>query len=418
MRILLIVDCYLPSTKSSAQLVHDLALEMQRAGHAVTVLAPDETVTAPLRVTCEAGLRVARFRTERIKGAPRVLRGVREAMLSHLIWLRGRRFLRANPHDAIVFYSPSIFFGSLVRRLKRLWGCRAYLILRDLFPQWALDAGVLRRGPAYYFFKLVEVGQYAVADVVGVQSPANLAYFAGAPIRPRRLEVLYNWARVDAEVAPVSPSAAAKSNDKVVFFFGGNMGVAQDMDALVRLATALQDRSDVSFLLVGDGSEAARIKAELERRRLSNVVMSPAVSQEEYSSMLSRADVGLILLNGRLTTQNIPGKLLGYLQAEIPVLASLNEGNDLAQLLSDARAGLSSLAGDDDGLLHNALALVDNAEYRRELGANGRRLLADTFSAEAAARQILAHFDDEARERPPVRHAVRGAQAKYVEHGR
>lgn len=390
MRILIIVDCYLPHTKSSAKLIHDLALELRDAGHAVTVLTPDDSVSAPIAVTSEDGIHVARIRTGRIKGAPRVFRGLREAMLSDLLWMRSRRYFQAHEQDAIVFYSPSIFFGKLVRRLKRLWGCRAYLVVRDLFPQWALDAGVLRRGPAYYFFKLVELRQYSTADIVGVQSPANLAYFEGASFRPQRIEVLYNWARVDETPQPRAQLDSLQLNERFVFFFGGNIGVAQDMDAIIRLAATLHHRRDLAFLLVGDGSEVPRLSQEIRRRGLENIVMHPAVDQQEYARILSRVDVGLVALNGRLTTQNIPGKLLGYLQAGLPVLASLNPGNDLGPLLGEARAGLCATSGDDERMRSHALALADDAHLRRELAANARKLLRDRFSARAAARQILS----------------------------
>lgn len=399
MRILVIVDCYLPSTKSSAKLIHDLALELERTNHDVTVLAPSDDLLQAFAVSYEDGVRVARVRTKRIKGASRILRALRERALSDVMWRCGRSFFETHPHDAIIFYSPSIFFGKLVRRLKRLWRCRAYLIVRDLFPQWALDAGLIRRGPTYYFFKYMELVQYAVADVVGVQSPANLSYFDSAPIRPRKLEVLYNWARVAcaAENPPLPTQGTSRSDsipkDGIVFFFGGNMGVAQDMDAIVRLAETLRERADIRFILVGDGSETSRLRDEIRRRGLPNVVVLPAVSQGDYRAMLAQADVGLISLNPRLTTHNIPGKLLGYLASGIPVLSSLNRGNDLAQLITEAGAGISCEAGDDTALRNAALELVASSQLRRAFGENGKKLLADKFSAEAAARQIVSHFD-------------------------
>ena len=90
--------------------------------------------------------------------------------------LRGLRAspLAATKWDGVVWYSPSIFLGPVVRAVKRRCGCRGYLILRDLFPDWAVDAGVLRRGLAYRMLKRVERGQYAAADVIGVQSAANI----------------------------------------------------------------------------------------------------------------------------------------------------------------------------------------------------------------------------------------------------
>jgi hypothetical protein len=139
MRILLVVDCYYPETKSSARLAHDLAIEMLRQGNEVVVLTPSESIRGKLEITHEAGVLIARVKTGKIKGASNILRAVREATLSRTLWKHSRSLFEDYPCDLIVFYSPSIFFGGLVKKLKALWRCPAYLILRDIFPQWAVD---------------------------------------------------------------------------------------------------------------------------------------------------------------------------------------------------------------------------------------------------------------------------------------
>jgi len=194
MRILILVDCYLPSTKSSAKLVHDLAVEWVRQGHEPVVAAPDDALSTPSEISSEEGVTVLRVRTGRIKGASKVRRAINEWRLPSVLWKAGKSFFRSHPCDLVVYYSPTIFFAPLVRRLKRMWRCSAVLVLRDIFPQWAVDAGVLRRGSLpWRFFRRVEFQQYAEADVICVQSPANLAYFEQQGLAGRyRLDVLYN----------------------------------------------------------------------------------------------------------------------------------------------------------------------------------------------------------------------------------
>ena len=383
MRICVIVDCYLPSTKSSAKLVHDLAVEFRRLGHEPLVVAPDDALEVPSRETLEDGVRVFRIRTNRIKGAGLLRRGWNEMRLSSVIWKAGRDFFRANPCGLGVFYSPSIFFGALVRRLKALWGCRSYLILRDIFPQWALDAGVLRRGPAYWCFKWKERAQYRAADVIGVQSLANLKYFAG---KPHRVEVLYNWTTLE------DPPPAAHDyrrewglEGKIVFFYGGNIGVAQDMDNVMRLAQGLASDSRVAFLLVGEGSEVPRLK----RTAPPNLQIRDAVTQEEYAGMVGQFDVGLVSLDRALKTQNFPGKMLSYMLARLPILASTNPGNDVIQLIESEGAGLVSINGNDALFLDHARRLAGDEKLRGEMGGKGRALLERRFSVASAARQIL-----------------------------
>ena len=178
MRILLISVYYLPSTKSCAKLMYDLAAEFLQLGHEVIVLTPDSRLPSKLKVSDENGIKVVRIKAGKIDQAPKIIRGFNELMLSPILWHRGRKFFKANRCDLVVWYSPSIFFGSLVKKLKQLFGCRSYLVLRDIFPQWAVDAGILKKGWVHGYFRKKEMEQYDSADIIGVQSPANLDYFS------------------------------------------------------------------------------------------------------------------------------------------------------------------------------------------------------------------------------------------------
>lgn len=392
MHIAIIVDCYYPSAKSGAKLIHDLGTELRQQGHQVTIITPSEHVTENLKVTCEEGLQVARIRTGKLKGTAKIIRAYREANLSAHLWRAGKEFFRAQRCDLIVFYSPSIFFGALVAKLKGLWKCPAYLILRDIFPQWALDAGVLHKGLVYRFFCWKELEQYAAADVIGVQSPANLQYFARQRRQNYRLDVLYNWTTLEEPLATSDYRRQLGLQNKVVFFYGGNIGVAQDMDNILRLATSLRQEQQIHFLLVGEGSEVTRLKLLIAAGKLKNIQILPPVGQAEYLAMLSEFDIGLVSLDRRLRTQNFPGKILGYMSAAKPMLCSLNPGNDLKQMVEEHEAGLCCDNGDDERLYQHALALAGDAGLRARLGANARQLLKKNFAVAAIAGQILTHF--------------------------
>jgi glycosyltransferase involved in cell wall biosynthesis len=379
---------------SSAKLIHDLAVEFHKLGHEPVVVAPDETILADSESTCENGINVLRVRSGKIKTASKLVRGFNESRLSEMVWQKGRRYFEDNPCDLIVYYSPTIFFGPLVKRLKALFSCPSYLILRDIFPQWAVDAGVLRQGIVYKYFKWKERQNYEAADIIGVQSSANLRYFQENGLAKKyRLEVLFNWTALTEEgIQPGGHRERLKLQGKVVFFYGGNIGVAQDIDNILRLAKNLREEESAFFLLVGDGSEVPRLKAEIALHGLTNITLHEAVGQREYLSMLSEFDVGLISLDRSLRTQNFPGKMLGYMYHSMPILASINAGNDLKRILEDGQAGLVCINGEDEKFESDARNLLSNADLRRRTGRNARALLENTFSVSMAARQILAHF--------------------------
>jgi glycosyltransferase involved in cell wall biosynthesis len=376
-------------------MMRDLAQEYVRQGHQVIVATPSDSVESTVSITEENGVTIVRVKAGDMKYANKALRLWRESRLSATIWRGAREFFHANPCELVVFYSPTIFFGDLVRRLKSMWGCPSYLILRDIFPKWAVEAGMLRKGMFYRYLKHKELEQYAAADVIGVEAFGNLSYFEKElPGNHYCTEVLHNWMRAQ-EQQSYFPSWRQRLGlgGKVIFFYGGNIGVAQDIDNILRLAAGLQARQDIFFLLVGSGSEIPRLNAEIEKQGLRNARILPSLPLNEYMQCLSECDVGLISLDQRLTSHNFPGKMLGYVLCGKPILASVNPCNDLIEFLHHADAGIACTNGEDDKLRAAALQLATHPAVRQRMGRNARALGDTTFSVRVIAKQIFAHCD-------------------------
>lgn len=177
--------------------------------------------------------------------------------------------------------------------------------------------------------------------------------------------------------------------DKVVFFYGGNIGHAQDMMNLVRLAKALKDNPQAHFLFVGAGDEVPLVE-NANKNGADNIICLPSVDQETYQAMLSEFDVGLFSLHKDHQTHNFPGKLLGYMLNALPILGSVNAGNDVIDVLQSANAGFVFINGEDAELEQGARRLLESASLRADMGRNSRALLADRFSVEEAARRVAA----------------------------
>ncbi len=398
MKICFIIDDYLPSSiKVGAKMMHELGKAFVALGHSVTVFTPDRRQFNRNRGDRSQfiyeldGVAVCCFPSGKIKNVSKVIRAINETLLSYNAWRFYKDYFIQNPHDLIVYYSPTIFWGCLVNRLKKLWGCKSYLVLRDFFPQWVVDSGMLRpRSPITLYFKFFEDISYHAADIIGIQSPKNLAWFSETHTVVKPLVVLYNWAAVDP--VPVTDHYYRKKlglEDKVVYFYGGNIGHAQDMMNIVRLAKAMHSEAKVHFVLVGAGDEVELVRQSIAKLHLTNTTLLPPVNQVEFKKMLAEFDVGLFSLNRNHTTHNFPGKLLGYMVQEKPILGSVNPCNDLIAVVENAEAGLVTVNGDDEGLLRNALKLLQDNEYREKLGKNAKHLLDDFFSVEAAVKQIL-----------------------------
>jgi len=145
MKVLLIIDDYLPaSIKVGAKMMHELAVEFVARGNQVTVITPDHRTANRPKIATLDGVTVCRFRSGKIKNVSKVKRAINETLLSYNAWKDHKKYFKNNKHDLIIYYSPSIFWGGLVRKLKKLWGAPSYLILRDFFPQWVIDNGILK----------------------------------------------------------------------------------------------------------------------------------------------------------------------------------------------------------------------------------------------------------------------------------
>ncbi len=395
MKILLIVDSYYPSRKSAAKHFFDLATELTARGHEPTVLTISQDISTAFEHSVEHGIPVLRVRMPELKTHSRVLRAWRELRLPLTVWLRAKNELKAQRFELIVFYSPTIFWGPLVARLKALYGCPSYLYLRDIFPRWAVEAGLLRKGPPYYLFRLFEQIQYYAADRIAVQASGDISHFATAPKSIRdKIDVVYNWAPKDEGVLPIHDFRRELGLEgKIIFFFGGTFGQAQNMDAIVRLAISLRDDPSVFFLLAGSGTEEVRIRKWVETERLPNFRIIPSLDQRDYLALVSEVDVGLLSLAPTIRTDNIPGKSLSYAYFSKPVLASLNTGTELEQLIVKFDAGLVSIADDEELFVRNARDLAGDASMRKLKGANNRRLYDTMFSIEPAITKLmeLAH---------------------------
>jgi glycosyltransferase involved in cell wall biosynthesis len=393
MRIVLTGDVFPPLRSSGAVLLRDLSLEMVQQGHQLTVLVPAPEIDEPWRLETLEGVEVLRLKAPRTKDVGLARRALAELWMPVAMWRNLRRSpLRSRQWEGVVWYSPTIFLGLLAWALKRRGRCRGYLVLRDIFPEWAVDMGLMRRGLPYLFFKAVERFQYRVADVIGVQTHSAIAYFDNWARRPgRRVEVLQNWL-ADAPVRHCSISVANSSlAGRRIFVYAGNMGVAQGMDLLLDLAEVLLHRSDVGFLFVGRGSEAVRLRDAAVRRGLMNVQFHDEIDPAEIPALYAQCHVGLVALDPRHRTHNIPGKFLSYMWAGLPALASVNPGNDLVGVIRQADVGrvcddrrVTSLQQGAEELLK--MIEDDGVGVRTRC----RQLAADLFSSEAAVRQVVA----------------------------
>ncbi len=392
MRIALIADTFPPLRTSGAVQLRDLSREFARQGHNITVLLPSAEQKVPWLLEEVDGVQVLRLKAPRTKDIGYVRRTLGElAMPFAMLWQLRKSPLAAERWDGVVWYAPSIFHGPLASALKRSSVCKGYLIIRDIFPEWAVDMGLMGRGLPYRFFDAVARYQYSVADVIGVQTPGNCAYFDRWQQRPgRTLDVLQNWLDKPAQARCSIRLSETPLAGRKVFVYAGNMGVAQGMGILLDLAELLRSRQDVGFLFVGRGSDAARLKTVATERQLDNVLFHDEIHPDEIPDLYAQCSAGIVALDPRHKSHNIPGKFLTYMQSGLPVLATINAGNDLSQMIRDEKVGQVCESNQVNDLVVLAYSLLTQIEQDTDLSDRCRNLFQREFAVEKTVRQIVA----------------------------
>jgi glycosyltransferase involved in cell wall biosynthesis len=395
MRIVLIADVFPPLRSSGAVQLRDLSRELVKQGNEVTVLVASPELAVDSQLDLIEGMRVLRLRTPKTKDVSYVRRTIGEFLMPYAM-LRNlnRSKLAGERWDGVVWYSPSIFLGPIVNALKRVSKCPSYLILRDIFPEWAVDMGLMGRGLPYRFFKAIANYQYSVADVIGVQTAGNLNYFDdAATITQAQVTVLHNWLADAPDTGCSINISETRLSGRKIFVYAGNMGIAQGMGILLDLAERLIARTDIGFLFVGRGSDAKRLREDAAARGLDNVLFFDEIDPDEIPGLYAQCHAGLVALDPRHKSHNIPGKFLSYMQSALPVLASINPGNDLVEMIREKRVGAVCTDTSPDSLARLAGELMGQLERDPQIKDRCKSLAKEMFSPEAAALNVTAALE-------------------------
>lgn len=396
MYISILSDEYLPlGTRAHSRMLHELAIILKKRGHRVVVITPGNLNQQNYLVTdLIDDIEIWRFKSDAIRGQGMALRLKNEFLLSRRAWKAIAPVVYKKPFDLCINYSPSIFFGPLAKKLKKN-NTFIYLILRDMFPQWAIDSGLLKSfSPIALFLRYFERLNYQTSDWIGLQSKKNLEIFKRRfPSLHFKSDILFNWSTPVIHHTKVNSEQLKLKlgiKKEVVFFYGGNIGYAQDMTNIMKLARGMSTNPKCKFVIVGQGDEFKLVKRLVHKWKLTNTIIMPSVSQADYFQFLEIADIGLFSLSKKHSADNFPGKILGYMSSSLPILGSVNPSNDLIELINKAEAGYVFVNGEDELLLRAARKLAVDIELRKKMSHNSMSLLVKKFSTESAASKIIS----------------------------
>jgi glycosyltransferase involved in cell wall biosynthesis len=390
MRIAFISVYFTPTRNSAAVQMHDLVAEVLRQGHKPTVFVPIADMDEPFRHTVIDGIDVVHLKSPQFQDLSYLWRTLNEAVMP---WYM-RKNLANSPFadaqwDKIVWYSPSIFLAPFVAYMKNKSGCRSYMIIRDVFPEWALDIGLIRKGIPYWIFRAIAAYQNSVADIIGVQAPGELPYFSDRIKPDQSVEVLQNWLSEPVYGSCSIDVSKTHLAGRKILVYAGNIGAAQGADTMFTLVQSLKEHENIGFLFVGRGSDKLRLEKAVHDDNLNNVMFHSEIDPSEIPGLYAQCHAGIVILDPRHTTHNIPGKFISYMRCGLPVLASINHGNDLNGIIRDNNVGEISKDNTVDSLRQATLTLCNKIEQDSQISMRCEVLGRELFSPQVAVQQIL-----------------------------
>jgi glycosyltransferase involved in cell wall biosynthesis len=377
----------------------DLIRKFRDEGHHVYVVSPRERKRKENSTYIEqSGVHVLGVKTLNLQKTNLFEKGLATLLIERQFKNAIKRNLKDVTFDLILYSTPPVTFTNVIRFVKRRDGAVSYLLLKDIFPQNAVDMKLISKwNPIYYWFRRKEKALYRTSDYIGCMSPANVAFVLKQnPFVPKEcIEVNPNSIeRIESEIKPCKKSIRERYNLPVetpVFIYGGNLGKPQGVDFLLKVLSENRDRNDCYFLIIGSGTEFKKIQLWFERNKPSNAQLIKGLPKKEYDALVGCCDVGLIFLDSRFTIPNYPSRLLSYMENKLPIIAATDVNTDIGRIAEAEGYGFwcESVHVSDFNRCLNSL--LDKAVIER-MGMLGFKYLQDNYQVSSSYKIIMNHF--------------------------
>lgn len=377
----------------------DLLREFQRNGHHVCILcALEKSNPKPTYMSEEEGFKILRVQIGGNKKAKIIEKGITTLIEPYKYIAAIKKFYADERFDLVMYPTPPITQVKTVEFIKKRDNAKSYLLLKDIFPQNAVDIGMMKKsgvkGLIYRHFRRVEKKLYRVSDHIGCMSQANVDY-----VLKHNPEVDNNIVEVcpnSIEVIDINIDEEAKGRIRVkygiplhkkVYVYGGNLGKPQGIPFILKCMAAVKDLDTVHFVIVGDGSEYAKVSAFVESNAPQNVTLIKKLPKEDYDVLVSACNIGLIFLDHRFTIPNFPSRLLGYLQAKLPVLAVTDVNSDVGKVIESGSFGWWCESNNVEAFKEKVMISAEAST--NEMGIAGFEYLKNHYSVEQQYLSII-----------------------------
>lgn len=395
---MLLTSVYPPEIRSISTMMSELAEGLQAHGHRVTVITPQPEDNLPEEakkrqwstITQEGSITIVRIKTFGQRTSNHLWRGLAELMLPMLYKRAIKKWVK-NQIQGVIVYIPYFPLAQVGAWVKRKYRARYLLNIQDIFPQNAIDAGIMRNKLIIRWFEYLEGRAYAEADALTTHTRGGREFLITKKhIPPEKIATVYNW--IDLSTFQTSATGAFRRRygleGKFIFLFAGIFGPTQGLELVIEAARRLRDVPDIHFLFVGEGTEKEKLMRMSEEYGVRNVAFCPFVPPREYPALLAEMDVGLMCLAPTNTTSVVPGKLFGYMAASLPVLALLQKQSEGHRIIAEANCGYSIVSDSIDRAEELVRKMFQERSGLKEYGRRGRDYAARHFSKDECIDQL------------------------------
>ena len=385
----------------------DLLRQFRDNGHNVYVAASRERRTGlKTSVLEDHNVRIPYGRIGNITKCNFVEKGISTILLERQYKSAIKKYFSNIKFDLILYSTPPITLAGVVQYVKKRDNAKTYLLLKDIFPQNAVDIGILSKkglkGILYKYFRIKEKKLYGISDYIGCMSEANCKYVLrqNPEVSSSKVEVCPNC----IEIQDVSLKEAERISmrekygiplDKIVYVYGGNLGKPQGIPFLIKCLKSQINSKRAFFLIVGDGTEYSKLETFFEKENPKNMKLLKRLPKDDYDRMIAACDVGMIFLDHRFTIPNFPSRLLSYMQAKLPVLAVTDSNTDIGKVIVEGGFGWWC-ESNDIKLFHEREREVCKSDLM-SMGIKGGQYLKDYYNAEKSYKIVMRHFEKQLR---------------------
>ncbi len=379
----------------SDSMYNSLVAEFIANGHEVSVVAFEKS-RRQTGIYREGNAEVLRVKTMPLMNVGPVAKGIANLLMPFQYRRALRNFYSGRKFDLIITPTPPITLTGIARSLKRQNNARVYLILRDIFPQNAVDVGFMsKRNPLYLYFRRQEKALYRLSDAIGAMTRGNVEYILrhNPEVKPEKLHILPNWNKA-TDIPDLRGSDIREKYGlagKFVVLFGGTLGISQKVDNVIDLAKLNAGKKDLTFLVVGKGTHKKYLENRIKEEDLSNIMVFDYLPRADYEKLAMVADVGLISLNEKFTIPNTPSRTLAYYNLKKPVFAIVDPHTDYGDMLATDQTGFCCVYGDHESYRKHFDALYYDKDLREKMGENGYKALISKYTPRRTYEIVLQH---------------------------